>query len=75
MIKDCQSKQVDITTGDGEHHLQIIRYKSDETRSECEAERDGKLMDWNIGNLEPKSTCKEYPMRNNGTNMTKLSKS
>ena len=74
-IEDCQSKQVDITTGDGEHHLQIMRYKSDETRNEREAEGDGRLMDWYIGKSEHKSTGKEYPMHDNGANMTKSSKS
>ena len=60
---------------DDEHHLQTVRYKSDETRCELEAEKDGELMDWNIGKPESKPTCKEYLESNKRTNRMKLSMS
>ena len=44
---------------DDEHHLQTVRYNRDETQCEREAEKDGELMDRNIGKPESKPTWLE----------------
>ena len=60
---------------DDEHHLQTIRYKRDETHSECEGEKDDKLMEGFIREWTLKTTHEEESGINNRTHVMKLLKS